>query len=90
MSTDGTRLSPHFLLREFACPCGCVTTPMAVEALTALCIHVLEPLRADVGVALHIHSATAAWRTTASAAARRTRSTCSAQPQTCAASARTR
>ena len=50
------RLSAHFALSEFACACGCGTESGKVEALTALCESVLEPLRAELGVPLAIHS----------------------------------
>ena len=50
------KLSEHFTLREFACPCGCGSEAGKVAALTALCVDVLEPLRAELGVPLTIHS----------------------------------
>lgn len=50
------KLSDHFNLSEFACPDGCGKEAGAVDALRALCEAVLEPLRADLGVPLTIHS----------------------------------
>lgn len=52
MTVDGRRLSPHFSLAEM-----CVTRtslhnvpgPVEIAALTALCVHVLEPIRAQFG-----------------------------------------
>ena len=58
-----TALSPHFDLSEFlrsdtAQRLGIDMTPLppVVAALTALCAHVLEPLRAHLGVPIHVIS----------------------------------
>lgn len=46
---DGSQLSPHFALAEFACKDGTKVPSAAVPALTQLCNDVLEPLRERFG-----------------------------------------
>ncbi len=46
---DGSRLSSHFALTEFACKDGTQVPKAAVPALTRLCSEVLEPLRERFG-----------------------------------------
>jgi uncharacterized protein YcbK (DUF882 family) len=51
------KLSENFKLSEFACGDGCGGEADHVESLRALCVEVLEPLRAALGgVRLDIHS----------------------------------
>jgi hypothetical protein len=46
---DGSQLSPHFALAEFACKDGTKVPSASVPALTQLCNDVLEPLRERFG-----------------------------------------
>jgi len=54
-----TKISPHFTLAELTTTStGLVNSPgwLELERLTALCVNVLEPLRAILGVPLRINS----------------------------------
>ncbi len=46
---DGSELSPHFALAEFACKDGTTVPKASVPALQRLCREVLEPLREQFG-----------------------------------------
>lgn len=46
---DGSTLSPHFRLQEFACKDGTKVPRASVPALQRLCTEVLEPLREQFG-----------------------------------------
>lgn len=43
------RISPHFVVSEFACHDGTPVPAAAIRPLTALCVRYLEPLRAEFG-----------------------------------------
>lgn len=47
---ESLRLSPHFLLREFATHQGVLPPGLAHAGLRRLCLEVLEPMRAKYGV----------------------------------------